>query len=151
MLFLKRGQGMRKKKAVIIGSGIGGSGIAALLAHSGDYEVDLYERNKLIGGRFASYDKDGFRLDIGCHMIMNGEKGTLGEILEIVGQPDAVKYNHRGLSDAVFNYRGTDLFRLHPCRLGDARHRGRVGCGQCPAAFQDACVWFGNNIGYGCS
>ena len=34
---------MSGKKAVVIGSGLGGSGIPALLAHSGDYQADLDE------------------------------------------------------------------------------------------------------------
>ena len=99
---------MKKRKASVIGSGIAGSGIAALLAHSGNYDVDLYEKNKLIGGRFASYNKEGFRLDIGCHVIANGNKGTMGGILEILGQPDAVKWYRTG-SKTLFNYKGTDL------------------------------------------
>jgi len=45
---------MGKRKVAVIGSGVGGSGIAALLAHSGEFEVDLYEKNGIIGGRFAS-------------------------------------------------------------------------------------------------
>ena len=100
---------MRKKRAAVVGSGIAGSGIAALLAHSGKYEVDLYEKNGLIGGRFASYVKQGFRLDIGCHMIANCEKGTLGEILEIVGQPEAIRWHHLRKDSHVFNYKGTEL------------------------------------------
>jgi len=100
---------MAKKKVAVIGSGIAGSGIAALLAHSGDYEVDLYEKNRLIGGRFASYSKEGFRLDIGCHMIANCEKGTMGQILEIVGQPEAVRWHHLERGSHVFNYKGREL------------------------------------------
>ncbi len=100
---------MAEKKVAVIGSGIGGSGIAALLAHSGDYEVDLYEKNKLIGGRFASYFKEGFRMDIGCHLIANGDNGTMGDILKILEQPDAIKWHYVGMEDAVFNYKGTEL------------------------------------------
>ena len=100
---------MEKKKVAVIGSGIGGSGIAVLLANSGNYEVDLYEKNKLIGGRFASFVKEGFRLDVGCHMISNCDKGNMGEILKIVGQPDAVKWHYMGKEGGVFNYKGTEL------------------------------------------
>ena len=78
---------MAKKKVAVIGSGIAGSGIAALLAHSGDYEVDLYEKNGLIGGRFASYGKEGFRLEIGTDDLMALEEElTSGRI------PDEMEY-----------------------------------------------------------
>jgi phytoene dehydrogenase-like protein len=100
---------MARKKAAVVGSGIAGSGIAALLAHSGEYEVDLYEKNGIVGGRFASYWKEGFRLDVGCHMIANCEKGTMGEILEIVGHPEAVRWHHLERGSHVFNYKGTEL------------------------------------------
>ena len=97
---------MPKKKVIVIGSGIGGSGVAALLQHSGEFDVDLFEKNGLIGGRFASHWKDGFRLDIGCHLIANCDKGTLGEILNIVGEPDAVKWRYAQRPSPVFNYKG---------------------------------------------
>ena len=62
---------MRRRKAVIIGSGVGGSGVGALLASEGNFEVTLVEKSNLIGGRFAGLQKDGFHLDVGCHMLAN--------------------------------------------------------------------------------
>jgi phytoene desaturase len=100
---------MAGKRAAVIGSGIAGSGIAALLAHSGEYEVDLFEKNGIIGGRFASYERQGFRLDVGCHMIANCENGTMGEILKILGRPEAVRWKHLGGDSYVFNYKETEL------------------------------------------
>ncbi len=97
---------MTRKKAIVIGSGVGGSGIAALLQHSGLYDVALFEQNRLIGGRFASHWKDGFRLDVGCHLIANCDKGTLGEILNILGRPDAVEWRYAKRPSPVFNYKG---------------------------------------------
>ncbi len=96
----------KKKKAIVIGSGIGGSGIAALLQHSGEYDVRLFEKNGLVGGRFASYRRDGFRLDVGCHLIANCDKGTLGEILEILGCPDAVQWRYARGPKPAFNFKG---------------------------------------------
>jgi phytoene dehydrogenase-like protein len=91
---MTKGFQMARKKAIVIGSGIGGSGIAALLQHSGAFDVSLFEKNHLIGGRFSSYNKDGFRLDIGCHLVANCDKGTLGEILNIVGEPEEIGRAH---------------------------------------------------------
>lgn len=99
----------KKKKAIIIGSGIGGSGIGLLLQHSGEYDVELFERNNLIGGRFASYNKEGFRIDIGCHMIANYDKGNMGKILNIAGRPEAVQWGYAHNPDPVFGYKGQRL------------------------------------------
>lgn len=98
-----------KKKVIIIGSGIGGSGVGALLQHTGKYDVEIFERNNLIGGRFASYNKDGFRLDIGCHLIANCDKGTLGEICRVLGQPEAVKWRYAQHPSPVFNFMGNRI------------------------------------------
>lgn len=97
---------MTKKKVIVIGSGIGGSGIAALLQHTGEFDVTLFEKNNLIGGRFSSYTKDGFRLDIGCHLVANCDKGTLGEILNIVEKPDAVTWHYAVKPSPVINFKG---------------------------------------------
>jgi prolycopene isomerase len=67
------------KKAVVIGSGVGGSGSAALLAKAG-YEVTLLESHPFAGGRCACLERGGFRYDFGVHMFSRGEKGPLGEI-----------------------------------------------------------------------
>jgi phytoene dehydrogenase-like protein len=97
---------MSKKRVVIIGSGIGGSAVGALLAHTGAYEVSLYESNKLIGGRFASYVKEGFKIDIGCHLIANCDKGALGEILNRVGRPDWVRWHYAAKPAPSINFKG---------------------------------------------
>jgi prolycopene isomerase len=67
------------KRAVVIGSGIGGSGSAALLAQKG-YDVTMLEGQPFEGGRCASMEREGFRYDFGVHMFSRGEKGPLGEI-----------------------------------------------------------------------
>lgn len=41
-------------KVIVIGSGVGGIAIGALLAKKKEYSVTLIEKTKLIGGRFAT-------------------------------------------------------------------------------------------------
>ena len=53
-----------KKHAVIIGSGFGGVGLAAILAKAG-YTVDVYEKNESLGGRASVFDAEGFHFDMG--------------------------------------------------------------------------------------
>ncbi|MHA1377198.1 MAG: phytoene desaturase family protein [Candidatus Helarchaeota archaeon] len=85
------------KKIIIIGSGIGGSGIGALIATSVKSQITLFEQNNWIGGRCGSYikkDKLGreWICDVGTHIFGNCDKGFLGEILNKIGRPDAVKW-----------------------------------------------------------
>lgn len=53
-----------RKKAVVIGGGIGGLGLAALLGKAG-YEVTVLEKNTQLGGRMRVYEEGGFRFDMG--------------------------------------------------------------------------------------
>ena len=52
------------KHTVIIGSGIGGLGLATLLAHSGR-RVTVLEKNEQAGGRASLLQRDGFSFDMG--------------------------------------------------------------------------------------
>jgi phytoene dehydrogenase-like protein len=47
---------------VIIGSGVGGTAVGALLA-SKNLNTLLIEKNEIIGGRCSTYEKDGFKID----------------------------------------------------------------------------------------
>ncbi len=75
---------LKDKRVVVIGTGIGGSGVAALLAKEGA-KVLVLERNGFWGGKAASFERDGFIYDTGVHWVARGEKGPLGEISREVG------------------------------------------------------------------
>ena len=51
-------------KAVIIGAGFGGLSAAALLARQG-YEVSVFEKNEMPGGRASVYHEKGYFFDMG--------------------------------------------------------------------------------------
>ncbi len=72
------------KKVVVIGSGPGGAGAAAVLAARG-HEVDLLERNPFPGGKCASFEKDGYIVDTGVHMFSMGPCGPHGDVARIAG------------------------------------------------------------------
>jgi phytoene desaturase len=55
---------MNKKTAVIIGSGFGSLGAAAILAKAG-WEVEVYEKNEQLGGRASTFAAEGFKFDMG--------------------------------------------------------------------------------------
>lgn len=60
---------------VVIGAGLAGLTAAALLARSG-YRVAVLERASTLGGRAATHDFDGFRLNIGPHALYRGGAGN---------------------------------------------------------------------------
>ncbi len=72
------------KKVVVIGTGIGGAGVAALLAAKG-HEVTLLEKNAFIGGKCSTFEKDGFIVDTGVHMYSMGGFGPHGDIARMSG------------------------------------------------------------------
>ena len=59
--------------AIVIGTGMGGSACGALLAKHG-FKVLILEKNPRIGGSCSYYEKDGFKIDMGTHMFIRGNK-----------------------------------------------------------------------------
>ncbi|MCU0362359.1 MAG: phytoene desaturase family protein [Bacteroidales bacterium] len=60
---------MEKRKAVVIGAGIGGIATSVYLARNG-YDVAIYEKNGSPGGRCGQIIRDGHRFDVGATMLM---------------------------------------------------------------------------------
>ncbi|HME53824.1 MAG TPA: NAD(P)/FAD-dependent oxidoreductase [Candidatus Lokiarchaeia archaeon] len=63
---------------IVVGAGIGGLNCACWLALNGK-KVIVLEKNGFLGGRCASYHKQGFKVDYGIHAFSLGEKGPLQE------------------------------------------------------------------------
>lgn len=87
---------MQGKKVVVIGTGIGGAGIAPLLAKEGAVVIVL-ERSSFPGGKAASFEREGFIYDTGVHWVARGEKGPMGEIADILG----VEIKYKSLDPAM--------------------------------------------------
>ena len=77
--------------AIVIGSGMGGCAAALLMAHKGK-KVLMLEKNAIQGGRLSSFEKNGFFMDLGVHIISCGSKGSVAECLDRVGAKDAVEF-----------------------------------------------------------
>ena len=58
-----------KKKAIIIGSGVGGIATAVFLSQKG-FEVEVYEKNANAGGRCGQFIQDGHRFDMGATILL---------------------------------------------------------------------------------
>ncbi|MHA1831036.1 MAG: NAD(P)-binding protein, partial [Candidatus Helarchaeota archaeon] len=63
---------MKKYDYIIIGSGLGGLGAAGILVKNGK-KVLIIEKTNKPGGRCSSYQKDGFTIDYGTHIITRSE------------------------------------------------------------------------------
>ncbi len=104
-------------KAIIIGSGLGGLLSAAKLSNSG-YEVEVFERLPIIGGRFTNIPYKGFQLSTGAlHMLPHGPTGPLAQLLEEIGadvkivrgKPVSVLRIPRKKGDTDYKYGHKDL------------------------------------------
>ncbi|HEU0032571.1 MAG TPA: NAD(P)/FAD-dependent oxidoreductase [Kofleriaceae bacterium] len=79
--------------AIVIGSGVGGSVTAGLLARDGA-RVLVVEKNRELGGVLASYRRDGYKLDFGSHLISRGDRGPLAHALRLAGATDVTFLTH---------------------------------------------------------
>lgn len=58
-----------KKRAIIIGSGVGGLATACILGQAG-WGVTVYEKNEQPGGRLGVFEEQGFRFDTGPSWLL---------------------------------------------------------------------------------
>ena len=60
---------MRKPKTIIIGSGLGGLSAELELAEQG-FEIVMLEASPYLGGRTASWNKEGMDVESGLHRVL---------------------------------------------------------------------------------
>lgn len=70
----------KKKKAIIVGSGISGIAAAIRLNKKG-YETHIYEANSYAGGKIREINKDGYRFDMGPSLLTKPD--LLNELFEL--------------------------------------------------------------------
>ena len=70
------------KSAAIIGAGIGGITTAIYLAKNG-YNVNIYEKNDVPGGRCGQLIHEGHRFDLGATMLLM--PGVYREVFDSLG------------------------------------------------------------------
>ena len=95
----------KKKKAIIIGSGIGGLGVAVRLARAG-IDVDVFEKNEQAGGKVGEIRLNDYRFDTGPSVF------TMPELVEdLLGKEEAAKFSYNQLeaSCQYFYEDGTEL------------------------------------------
>lgn len=102
------------KKAVIIGAGISGLSMAAMLVSEG-IEVLVLERSAQVGGRTASHEYRGHILDNGFHIMPFYKTSAVYNVLERLGISDRLELAK--VTEISF-YRDGRFFR-YPKGLGD--------------------------------
>lgn len=109
-------------RAVVVGSGIGGSAATLLLADAG-IPVTLVEKNRRLGGSCSGYEKQGFHVDIGTHMFCRGNKGPLGDVLRRVGEEGAIRFvRTRDIAELRF-FKPNDPHRVNAVAVPADLHR----------------------------
>lgn len=71
-----------KKRVVVVGAGPGGLTCAMILASKG-YQVDVFEKQPVVGGRNAAMKVDGYTFDVGPTFLMM--RFILEEVFELAG------------------------------------------------------------------
>jgi phytoene dehydrogenase-like protein len=71
-------------KTIIVGAGINGLLLGALLAHDGE-EVTVFEKNNHPGGRAFLYEYGGYIMDYGVHLTRFGPRSSLAKIMNRIG------------------------------------------------------------------
>lgn len=75
-----------KKKVIIVGGGVTGLASAIRLQHLG-YDVEIFEKNDVVGGRMGMIEFDGYRFDLGPTILMMPH--MFREVFEFCGRnPD---------------------------------------------------------------
>jgi phytoene dehydrogenase-like protein len=82
---------------IVIGGGICGMQISALCSTLG--KVLVLEKGSNIGGRARVLERDGFKMDFGCHPIRFGPKSSIAQTLMDVGISN-IDYISPGLTHA---------------------------------------------------
>lgn len=98
------------KTVIIIGSGIGGTALAARLAKNG-FKVKVFEKNSFSGGRLSLIHKDGYRFDQGPSLYLMPKlfEETFNDLNEDINKHlDLVKCK----SNYVVHFHDGDKFEL---------------------------------------
>jgi phytoene desaturase len=120
---------------VVVGGGVGGLALAIRLATAG-HDVDLFERNPVVGGKLASRCRDGYTFDIGPSLITLPH--VFDELFRVAGTTLAAEVDLVRL-DPQFRYHWSDGSELEvfddATATGESFDRFGAGAGDAWRAF----------------
>lgn len=102
-----------KYDVVIIGAGIGGLVCGCYLAKAG-LKVLIVEKNDKPGGYCTSFERDGYRFDVGVHYLGGIKRGVLGKILEELEIKNEIKFHQFDPTDKIITPYTTVYIRSNP-------------------------------------
>ncbi|MCD8173153.1 MAG: phytoene desaturase [Alistipes sp.] len=125
---------MERKKAAVIGSGIGGLAAAIRLAVLG-FDVTVYEKNRTPGGKIAQLRKNGYRFDTGPSLFTLPHLAE--ELFSRCGESmrDHIPYYRLEVNCKYFFPEG-DVFTFYQDRAGLASEMERTGIVDAPSLFE---------------
>ena len=85
---------MKESDVIIIGAGIAGLSLGALLAKD-EIKVTLLERSNKIGGRAQIWENQGYLVDNGIHGFRRGRYGEVAKVAKKLGIKSKLKFMHR--------------------------------------------------------
>ncbi|MCB0477276.1 MAG: phytoene desaturase [Crocinitomicaceae bacterium] len=96
------------KKAIVIGSGIGGLSAAVRLAAKG-FDVKVFEAKEFLGGKLSQIEQDGYRFDAGPSVFTLPQ--IIDELIQYAGKNPKDYFDYEKL-DESFRYFWVDGTRL---------------------------------------
>lgn len=97
-----------KKKAIVIGSGIGGLSASVRLAAKG-FDVKVFEAKEFLGGKLSQIEQDGYRFDAGPSVFTLPH--IIDELIQYAGKNPKDYFDYEKL-DESFRYFWVDGTRL---------------------------------------
>ncbi len=102
---------MHTKKAIIIGSGVGGLATAIRLAVQG-FAVEVYEKNSQPGGKLSAFEKDGFRFDAGPSLFTQPQ--NIEELFTLANEPIEEYFSYQPVAIAcTYFYENGKIVHAH--------------------------------------
>jgi phytoene desaturase len=92
----------------VVGGGVGGLATSIRLRAAG-HDVTVFERNAVVGGKLATYRRDGYTFDVGPSLVTLPD--LLGEVFRVAGTSLEDQLDLVAL-DPQFSYHWTDGSRL---------------------------------------
>ena len=72
-----------RKKIIVVGAGVGGLATAIRLQSKG-YEVEIFEKESMVGGKMHQIEGNGFKFDLGPTIVMMPQ--IYNEVFEVAGK-----------------------------------------------------------------
>ena len=91
---------MEQYDVVIIGTGIGGLVCGCYLVKSG-LKVLIIEQHNKPGGYCTSFERGGFKFDVGAHYLVGAKRGSLGKIFKELEGENEIKFNQFNPTDKI--------------------------------------------------